>query len=123
MQSQRRRIPRMNGQGRDPHQKKSRRVCIEPRDWRGDPLVQELKPAAQALLFQLHMLAFDRGTWPYISSDPVRVAKQIRWSVRPVENGLDAFASQDPPLVMPVAGDNARLELRRLDGLFPDPNT
>ena len=95
-----------------------RRLCVVTRSWRGDPLIQELSLPLRALLFELHTLAVDLGTWPQLPSDPGRVAAMMRLNIRPVERGLDDLRRRSPALVFPVKGDAARMELRRVDAIL-----
>lgn len=124
MKRQYARAPADDGTGVEaPTEPPRRRLYIDLRVWRGDPLLQELDFIERALLLELHGLAGERGEWPFIPSEPTRLAAQLphlHINVTTVARSLKACRALDPPLVM-ATQQAGKLELRSLDAISFKP--
>ena len=91
------------------------RLGIVARIWRGDPTLLELPLDRRMLLLELHFLASDRGTWPYVPADSATLAAMLGMNPRPVDRYIESLRQDGFVLVVP--DDLTRLRLRRIDAL------
>ena len=84
--------------------------------WRGDSAIQELPYAARGFLWDLHVLAVDRGTWPFVPADIATLGSMLGQNPRPVATFLRIL--QPAGFVQAVPDDLTRLRLREIDALI-----